>query len=141
MKTFFLYNFFSFFSRQWLPAKVQVQPPSPTRGLTIILFGNVQNLQRCASGGSWKWQCNLCSNLYKGSYPIVKEHLLHGGGQGIACYTKTNDPMVRVAYQIEQDDAGGIRRRREELTNSTPQGPPNIEPRIVLEERKRRATQ
>ena len=70
----------------------------------------------------------------------MKAHLLHGGGQGIAGCTKATDPLARRAYQREQDEADGIKRRHDELSQATPQAPPNIEPRIVVEARKRRAS-
>eukprot|EP00253_Pinus_taeda_P002383 PITA_02383 len=98
------------------------------------LWRHVTKLERCAGGGSWEWRCNLCNNLYKGSYPRVKAHLLHGGGQGIVGYTKTTDPLARRAYQREQDEVDGTKRRHDDLT----QAPSNIEPRILAEARKRR---
>ena len=50
--------------------------------------------------------------------------------------TKTVDPLARRAYQREQDEADVIKRRHDDLT----QAPSNIEPRIVAEARKRRAS-
>ena len=44
--------------------------------------------------------------------------------------------MARRAYQREQDEADGTKRRHDDLT----QAPSNIEPRIVAEARKRRAS-
>eukprot|EP00253_Pinus_taeda_P024936 PITA_24936 len=97
------------------------------------------NQSAATSGGSWEWRCNLCNNSYKGSYPRVKAHFLHGGGQGIAGCTKTTDPLARRAYQRAQDEADGTKRRHDELTQATPQATSNIEPRIAVEARKRRA--
>ena len=68
----------------------------------------------------------------------MKAHLLHGGEQGIVGCKKTADPLVRRAYQREQDEANGIKRRHDDLSQATPQAPSNIEPRIVVEARKRR---
>ena len=110
-------------------------PRANPRAEYYPLWRHVTKLQRCGGGGSWEWRCNLCNNTYKGSYPRVEAHLLHGGGQGISGCTKTSDPLVRRAYQREQDEANGTRRRHDELT----QAPSNIEPRIVAEARKRRA--
>jgi len=70
----------------------------------------------------------------------VKAHFLHGGGQGVASCTKTIDPLTRKAYQRKKDEANGIKRRHDELSQATPQAPPIIEPRIVVEARKRRAS-
>ena len=61
----------------------------------------------------------------------MKSHLLHGGGQGVAGCTKTTDPVVRREYQREQDQAVGIKRRHDELSQATAKAPANIEPRIV----------
>jgi len=66
---------------------------------------------------------------------------LHGGRHGIAGCAKTTNPMVRRAYQREQDEVDGLKRRYGELTNAIPQAPPNIEPRVVFEARKRKAAQ
>jgi hypothetical protein len=90
----------------------------------------VTKLQKCGGGGSWEWRCTLCNNTYKGSYPRVKAHLLHGGGQGILGCTKTSDPLVRRAYQREQDEADGTKRRHDEHTQATS----NIEPRMYLKQ-------
>eukprot|EP00253_Pinus_taeda_P024027 PITA_24027 len=49
--------------------------------------------------------------------------------------TKTTNPLARRAYQREEDEADGNKRRHDDLT----QTPSNIEPRIVAEARKRRA--
>ena len=116
-------------------------PKASSRAEYYPLWRHVVKLQKCGGGGSWEWRCTLCNNTYKGSYPRVKAHLLHGGGQGIASCKKKTDALVRRAYQREQDEADWIKRRHEELTQATPQAPPNIEPRIVVEARKRRATQ
>ena len=48
---------------------------------------------------------------------------------------------MRRVYQREQDEVDGIKIRHEELSQATLEDPPNIEPRIVVEARKRRATQ
>eukprot|EP00253_Pinus_taeda_P018744 PITA_18744 len=80
----------------------------------------------------------LKAKTWPGSYPRVKAHLLHGGGQGIAGCTKTTDPLARRAYQREQDEADSTKRRHDELNQATPQAPSNIEPRIVVDARMRR---
>ncbi len=115
-------------------------PRANPRAEYYPLWRHVTKLQKCGGGGSWEWRCNLCSNSYKGSYPRVKAHLLHGGGHGIVGCTKTTDLMVRRAYQREQDEADGIKRSHDEHSQATPQAPPNIEPRIIVEARKRRAS-
>ena len=66
---------------------------------------------------------------------------MHGGGQGIVGCTKTTYPLVRREYQREQDQADGIKRKHDDLSQATTKAPANIEPRIVAEARKRRATQ
>ena len=119
-------------------------PRANPRAEYYPLWRYVTKIQRCAGGGSWEWRCNLCNNTYKGSYPRVKAHLLHGGGQGISGCTKTSDPLARRAYQREQDEVDGIKRRLDELSQATPQATPqapsNIEPRVVVKARKRRAS-
>ena len=109
-------------------------PRANPRAEYYPLWRHVTKLQKCGGGGSWEWRCTLCNNTYKGSYPRVKAHMLHVGGQGILGCTKTSDPLVRRAYQREQDEADGTKRRNDDLT----QAPSNIEPRIVAEARKRR---
>jgi len=116
-------------------AAASSSPRANPRAEYYPLWRHVTKLQRCGGGGSWEWRCNLCNNTYKGSYPRVKAHLLHGGGQGISGCTKTVDPLARRAYQREQDEADDTKRRHDDLT----QVPSNIEPRIVAEARKRRA--
>jgi hypothetical protein len=39
------------------------------------LWRHVKKIAQIPGGGSWEWECNLCHQLYKGSYPRVKEHL------------------------------------------------------------------
>ena len=109
-------------------------PRANPRAEYYPLWRHVTKLQKCGGGGSWEWRCTLCNITYKGSYPRVKAHLLHGGGQGILGCTKTADPLVRRAYQREQDEADGTKRRHDEHTQATS----NVEPRIVVEVRKRR---
>ena len=104
------------------------------------LWAQVQKIAKCGGGGSWEWRCTMCKLSYKGSYPTVKAHLLHETGKGIEGCQKTSDPSVRRKYEIEQDEVDRFKRRHDQLVNSFVQ-PPNIEPRIVLEARKRRATQ
>eukprot|EP00253_Pinus_taeda_P034430 PITA_34430 len=86
------------------------------------------------------WGSFIYIKLIWGSYPRVKAHLLHGGGQGVVGYTKTVDPLARREYQREQDEVDVTKRRHDELTQATPRAPSNIEPRIVVESRKRRAS-
>jgi len=115
-------------------AAASSSPRANPRAEYYLLWRHVTKIQRCVGGGSWEWRCNLCNNSYKGSYPRVKAHLLHGGGHGISGCTKTADPLARRAYQREQDEANGTKRRYDDLTQA-----PCIEPRIVAEARKRRA--
>ena len=70
----------------------------------------------------------------------MKAHFLHETGKGVEGFPKTNDPNERRKYQIEQDEANRVKRRHDQLANASIQ-PPNTEPRIVLEARKRKATQ
>ena len=127
----FVYNFFFFFAALASNQGASSSPKSNPRVEYYPLWKHVQKLQKCGGGGSWEERCNLCNNSYKGSYPRVKAHLLHEGGQGIASCTKTTNPLMRRAYQREQDEADGIKRRHEELSQAT-QAPPNVEPRIVV---------
>ena len=104
-------------------AAASSNPRANPRAEYYPLWRHVTKLQKCGGGGSWEWRCTLCNNTYKGSYPRVRAHLLHGGGQGISGCTKR-----------EQDEVDGNKRRHDDLT----QAPSNIEPRIVAEARKRR---
>ena len=115
-------------------------PKANPRAEYYPLWRHVEKLQRCGGGGSWEWRCNRCSNSYKGSYPRVKAHLLHGGGQGIAGCTKTSDPVARREYQREQDQVDGIKRKHDDFSQAA-KNQANNEPRIVIEARKRRGTQ
>ena len=118
-----------------------VSAPKPNKRADYYpLWAHVEKLTRCGGGGSWEWRCNLCKSLYKGSYPRVKAHFLHETGKGVEGCPKTNDPNERRKYQIEQDEADRVKRRHDQLANASIQ-PPNTEPRIVLEARKRKATQ
>ena len=65
---------------------------------------------------------------------------MHETRKGIEGCQKTSDPSDRRKYEIEQDEADRLKTRHDQLGNSSVQ-PPNIEPRIALEARKRRATQ
>ena len=121
-------------------AAASSSPRANPRAEYYPLWRHVTKLQRCGGGGSWEWRCNLCNNTYKGSYPRMKVHLLHGRGQGISGCTKTTDPLARRAYQREQDEVDVIKRRHDELSQATPQAPSNIEPGIVVEARKRRVS-
>ena len=47
--------------------------------------------------------------------------------------------MARREYQREQDQADGIKRKHDDFSQA--KNPTNIEPRIVIEARKRRGTQ
>lgn len=85
-------------------------------------------------------RCTLCNGMYKGSYPRVRAHLLHEMRKGIDSCMKTDDPVERRKYEIKQEEADRVKRRHDQLSNDTHQAP-NIEPRIVQEARKRKATQ
>eukprot|EP00253_Pinus_taeda_P015267 PITA_15267 len=54
-----------------------------------------------------------------------------------ALYT---NPFARRVYQREEEEADVIKRRHDELSQATAQTPSNIEPRIVVEARTRRAS-
>ena len=48
-------------------------------------------------GGNVAFQCNFCRQIYKGSYYIVKAHLLKIKGAGVASCTKvTNENLVEM---------------------------------------------
>ena len=118
-------------------------PPLPKankRADYYPLWRHVKKIARIPDGGSWEWRCTLCNGLYKGSYPRVRAHFLHETGKGVDSCMKTSDPGERRKFEDEQQEADRVKRRHDELNNASRQAP-SMEPRIVLEARKRKAAQ
>ena len=118
-------------------------PPLPKpnkRAAYYPLWRHVKKISRIPGGGSWEWRCTLYNGLYKGSYPRVRAHFLHEIGKGVDSCTKTSDLGERRKFENEQQEANRVKRRHDELNNATRQAP-SMEPRIVQEARKRKASQ
>lgn len=100
LKTFFSLHvcFLIFFCSNGFQPRCGSAPKPNKRDKYYPLWKHIQKLSRCECGGSWEWQCNLCSNSYKRSYPRVKAHFFNGG-QGVVGCPKIADPMVRRPYQ------------------------------------------
>jgi hypothetical protein len=95
---------FYFFAKAMASNQATSLPPTPnpTRRMTSILFGGMlRRLHKFLGGGSWEWECNLCHQPYKGSYPRVKAHLLQELGKGVDSCKKTSDPKKREKYEKE----------------------------------------
>ena len=124
-------------------ASNQASPSAPKSNKRVEyypLWAHVQKIAKCGGGGSWDWRCTQCKLSYKGFHPRVRLHFLHETTKGIEGCQKTSDPSDRRKYEIEQDEVDRLKRRHDQLGNFFVQ-PLNIKPRIVLEARKRRATQ
>ena len=65
---------------------------------------------------------------------------MHDTGKGIEGFPKASDPSERRKYEVEQEEVDMLKRRHDQLVYASIQ-PPNTEQRIVLEARKRKATQ
>ncbi|GJX28307.1 hypothetical protein Tco_0236386 [Tanacetum coccineum] len=55
-----------------------------------------------ASGGVWKFQCNLCSETRQGSYSRVRAHLLGIKGIGIAICKSATAGHKQKMKQLEE---------------------------------------
>ncbi|CAL9222157.1 unnamed protein product [Arabidopsis halleri] len=63
----------------------------------------VNKNEKLAGGGSWKFECKFCNNLYVGSHSRVKAHLLQEGVKGIkGCLKVTHQQKAHIKKLVDE---------------------------------------